>query len=345
MKSLRMKRMVSGALLALATTVIGVNTPAIADPAPVPENASEAFKAYQKLSGKAERLNEEHLKAKDDLQVSQRRLDKANKDLAEAKRTLAQAGVEEAEFRKVVDKFTGASYIGGAQFSGMSAALSGGSAQDYLERSAALDVLATQKNAALTKLRAVVDKADAAKRASANARARAEKSRDAAAKLSRDISIRKAALDKQVTQVKDAYDRLTGADRGNFGGVGPDVGPILAPGKAAQVAVDSAMAQRGDPYVYGDEGPDSFDCSGLTSYAYQQAGISLPRSSSHQAGYGTAVSRDQLAPGDLVFFYQPVSHVGIYIGDGQMVHAPQSGDVVKVAPVMWGEYSGARRVG
>ncbi len=105
------------------------------------------------------------------------------------------------------------------------------------------------------------------------------------------------------------------------------------------------MAQRGKPYVWAASGPGSFDCSGLTQYAYEAAGISLPHSSRMQSQMGTAVSRADLQPGDLVFFYSPVSHVGIYIGNGQMVHAPTSGDVVKVAAIdSMGGYSGARRI-
>ena len=93
------------------------------------------------------------------------------------------------------------------------------------------------------------------------------------------------------------------------------------------------MAQRGDPYVWAASGPNSFDCSGLVQYAYAAAGISLPHSSRMQASMGQAVSRADLQPGDLIAFYSPVSHIGIYIGNGQMVHAPTSGDVVKVASI------------
>jgi cell wall-associated NlpC family hydrolase len=93
------------------------------------------------------------------------------------------------------------------------------------------------------------------------------------------------------------------------------------------------MAQRGKPYVWAASGPGSFDCSGLVQYAYAAAGISLPHSSSAQASMGQSVSRADLQPGDLVAFYSPVSHIGIYIGNGMMVHAPTSGDVVKVASI------------
>ncbi len=115
---------------------------------------------------------------------------------------------------------------------------------------------------------------------------------------------------------------------------------------AAATVVAAAMAQRGKPYVWAAAGPGSFDCSGLTQYAFRAAGITLPHSSRMQFQMGTAVSRSQLQPGDLVFFYSPVTHVGVYIGNGQMVHAPTSGDVVKVADIdVMGSYAGARRIG
>jgi cell wall-associated NlpC family hydrolase len=114
---------------------------------------------------------------------------------------------------------------------------------------------------------------------------------------------------------------------------------------AARTAVDTAMAQIGDPYVWGAAGPDAFDCSGLVQYAYAAAGIRLPHSSRMQSTMGAPVSRDALQPGDLVFFYSPVSHVGIYIGDGQMVHASTSGVPVKTASVdSMGNYNSARRI-
>jgi cell wall-associated NlpC family hydrolase len=118
-----------------------------------------------------------------------------------------------------------------------------------------------------------------------------------------------------------------------------------APTAAAQVAVDTALAQRGDPYVWAGAGPDAFDCSGLTQFSYAAAGIKLPHSSQQQSTMGTPVARGNLQPGDLVFFYSPVSHVGIYIGNGQMVHAPTSGDVVKVTNVdAMPSYNSARRL-
>lgn len=115
-------------------------------------------------------------------------------------------------------------------------------------------------------------------------------------------------------------------------------------GRAA-VAVDFAMAQIGDSYSYGAAGPNSWDCSGLTMQAWGAAGVSLPHSSRLQSGMGTAVSSSQLQPGDLVFYYSPISHVAMYIGNGQVVHASRPGKPVGVAPVFSMPLTTARRVG
>jgi len=117
-----------------------------------------------------------------------------------------------------------------------------------------------------------------------------------------------------------------------------------APSAAAKTAILFACDQIGEPYYWGADGPDQWDCSGYTMKAYAAAGISLPLSSRLQAGYGTPVSVSNLEAGDLVFFNSPISHVGIYLGDGLMVHAPHSGTVVKVAS-MYQTPSAAVRLG
>lgn len=114
--------------------------------------------------------------------------------------------------------------------------------------------------------------------------------------------------------------------------------PPSANTSAAQAVVNLAYAKIGSPYVWGAEGPNAFDCSGLTSYVFRNAaGISLPRTSSAQAGYGKTVSKANLQPGDLVFFTTNgtggVSHVGIYVGGGNMVHSPAPGQSVHVASI------------
>lgn len=103
-----------------------------------------------------------------------------------------------------------------------------------------------------------------------------------------------------------------------------------APRASAQVAVDTALAQLGKPYRWAGSGPNSFDCSGLTSFAWRAAGVSIPRSSRAQYGATTRVSRADLRPGDLVFYHSPISHVAMYIGGGRVVEAPNSGNVVRI---------------
>lgn len=101
--------------------------------------------------------------------------------------------------------------------------------------------------------------------------------------------------------------------------------------KRIETVLRTARSALGKPYVYGGTSPATgFDCSGLTQYAFRSAGLTLPRVSAQHARAGIAVPYSQLRPGDLVAFYSPVSHVGIYLGDGLFLHAPRTGDVVKV---------------
>ncbi len=110
---------------------------------------------------------------------------------------------------------------------------------------------------------------------------------------------------------------------------------VSAPNSKAQIAVEAALSKVGSRYVFGAAGPDQFDCSGLTSWAWKQAGVTIPRTSSGQAGL-QSVPMDQLQPGDLVTYYSPVHHVAMYIGNGQIVHASTSSKPVYVTSVNYG---------
>ncbi len=107
--------------------------------------------------------------------------------------------------------------------------------------------------------------------------------------------------------------------------------------------VSIAKRYLGAPYRWGASGPNAFDCSGFTSFVYRQVGVSLPHSSRAQINVGQRVSRADLQPGDLVFFGSPIHHVGIYVGGGSYIHAPRTGDVVKISPLTRGDYAGATR--
>ncbi|MGO1383814.1 MAG: C40 family peptidase [Arachnia sp.] len=113
---------------------------------------------------------------------------------------------------------------------------------------------------------------------------------------------------------------------------------------AAQEAVAAALGKVGSSYVYAQSGPNAFDCSGLTSYAYRQVGITLPRSSTAQLSSGQSVSKSNLQPGDLVFYYSPVSHVGLYIGNGKIVHAANPSTGVNTTSLDSMPFAGAVRV-
>ncbi|MCX4589820.1 NlpC/P60 family protein [Streptomyces sp. NBC_01549] len=129
-----------------------------------------------------------------------------------------------------------------------------------------------------------------------------------------------------------------------------DLGPVSSPGSVAAPnsraaeAVAYAYGKLGSPYVWGATGPDAFDCSGLAQAAYRAAGISLPRTTYAQINAGRRISRSELLPGDLVFFYSGISHVGIYVGNGQMIHAPNPSAPVRLAPVDEMPFAGATRV-
>jgi cell wall-associated NlpC family hydrolase len=129
--------------------------------------------------------------------------------------------------------------------------------------------------------------------------------------------------------------------------IAPSSDTVVAPPPTHTGVAGVALSQLGQPYVWAGSEPGGFDCSGLVVWAYAQVGVSLPHSSYALYGYGVPVSRDQLAPGDLVFF-DGLGHVGIYIGGGQFVHAPHSGDVVKISSLdeAWyaATYVGARRI-
>jgi peptidoglycan DL-endopeptidase CwlO len=145
----------------------------------------------------------------------------------------------------------------------------------------------------------------------------------------------------RVTQAQ-SQDTIIGATA-----IAPESLTVVAPPSTHSGAADAALGQLGTPYVWAGSQPGGFDCSGLVMWAFAQVGVALPHSSYAQYGYGVPVSRDQLQPGDLVFF-DGLGHVGIYIGGDQFVHAPHTGDVVKISSLSEDWYSstyvGARRI-
>jgi cell wall-associated NlpC family hydrolase len=112
----------------------------------------------------------------------------------------------------------------------------------------------------------------------------------------------------------------------------------------SSVAMRNALSKLGSPYRYGASGPAAFDCSGLVNWAFKNAGVALPRTSRALSKVGTPVAKADLRPGDLVFFYRPISHVAIYIGDGKVVHASNRRDPVKISNLADMKFTTARRI-
>jgi cell wall-associated NlpC family hydrolase len=160
------------------------------------------------------------------------------------------------------------------------------------------------------------------------------------------LAAEKATIDKKFSEAKALLGRLEAQQREALASRSTTVRtpPVAASGNAA-AAVQFAMAQVGDAYVYGAAGPSAFDCSGLTMMAWAQAGVGLPHSSSAQFGSGPHVSSNDLQPGDLVFYYSPISHVGMYIGNGMIVNAENPSAGIRVAPLYMMPYVGAVRPG
>ena len=169
------------------------------------------------------------------------------------------------------------------------------------------------------------------------------------AALEKQAAQDKATIDKSLAAAKDLLGKMQAEARERMLAASRSSTPIPtsdipASGRAA-VAVHYAMAQIGKPYVYGAAGPSSYDCSGLTMASWGAAGVGLPHSSSAQYGSGTHISASQLQPGDLVFYYSPISHVGMYIGNGMIVNAENPSAGIRVTGLYSMPYVGAVRPG
>ncbi|PKW15158.1 NlpC/P60 family protein [Saccharopolyspora spinosa] len=331
MESHRLKRSLRGALAATAVAaVVGMTSgPALADPQ-LPNNASDAAKQVQELQHQAEQLTEDAKKAEDDHNAKKDELDRANQEAGQAEQVANQARAEEERFRGKVDQLTHASYQG-ARLNKLSALLVSETPDDFLDRASALDVLAKDNNDAVKAVSSARQQAETAEHAAQDARNRAVQAEADAARIAEDLDQKTKAMQDQIAKARQRYNELSSADRDSLKSDGETgVGSIGGAG-AAVAAVNAALSKQGSSYVWGAKGPSTFDCSGLTYWAYKNAGVTIGGSTKTQVGEGRSVSASDLKPGDLIFFYSPVSHVAMYIGNGKAVHAPTEGDVVKVA--------------
>jgi cell wall-associated NlpC family hydrolase len=167
-------------------------------------------------------------------------------------------------------------------------------------------------------------------RLKAEAKAKAEAEAEARARAEAEAEAERQRQEQEQEQAGD-----TGTDTGTGTGTGTDTGSGSGStgdstyAAKAEKVLSFARSQIGKPYVWGATGPSSYDCSGLTQAAWREAGVDLPRTTWDQVKVGQRVETKDLLPGDLVFFYDDISHVGIYIGDGKMIHAPKPGTNVR----------------
>lgn len=214
------------------------------------------------------------------------------------------------------------------------AVMSAESAGELADRLLVLDRLAHDQQEAITTLAAARDRFDAARR-TLNTLAAQQTAQE------RALAGRKKQIENDISQLErmreqSGYAPVRSAFRGFV--------PTFAPGRAG-AAVRFAYAQLGKSYRFGGEGPDAYDCSGLTSAAWASAGVALPHNSRRQWHAVSRVSRAELQPGDLIFYYRSIHHVAIYVGGGKMIHAPQHGEPVRVDDVDYQPVHGYGRPG
>lgn len=346
----RLKRTMHGALAAgvvIAAVAVSGGT-AVAD-TPSTNNSSgsggsggsTALDSYNQLSDQADQLNEQLDQANAELQQKQAQEKTAQAQLVTAQQAETTAAAQENQYLSTVDDFTAASFEG-ARMDQLSALLTGNSAQDYLNRATDLANLAADDYAVLNKYQSAVNTADAAAKAASAAEKSAQDAITTAQNLIAQIGQQSTEINQKIAQMTSDISQLSPAEQAELRSTGPNMVFVPPPGVRGE-AMMLALGKRGSEYVWGAVGPSTFDCSGLVVWAYEQLGISLPHYSGALAQLGTPVSQADLEPGDLVFFGDPVHHVGIYVGNGMMVDAPATGQVVRVQPLFSG-YSGARRL-
>ncbi|NJQ07503.1 C40 family peptidase [Streptomyces lonarensis] len=355
-------RTAAGLTLVGAATVGVLHAPAAADPQP---SAAEVRARVAELHHEAEQATERYNGATEAAEEAEKRLERLTDDAA--RRT---AGLNEA--RGALGADAAARYRSGGLPPTVQLALAA-DPDSYLSRAAALERSQHRQSGALNRLEAQLDRIE-------QVRAEAEQEHETLREARTTAKKERAAVLKRTAEAEELLATLTAAERaaalaaeghGEEPAAGgspeapdrrsdgrsdggeraarteerPPAPPPAPAGSRAAQAVAFAQGQLGKPYGWGATGPSAFDCSGLTQAAWQAAGVSLPRTSHSQIGAGARVSRDQLSPGDLVFYYPGLTHVGMYVGNGQIIHASRPGTPVRYAPVDSMPFAGAARPG
>ncbi|MFF8605111.1 NlpC/P60 family protein [Streptomyces sp. NPDC015346] len=310
------------AAAATAATAFGA-VPASADPVGTPE-ATRAT---------VDRLFEEAERATEGYNEADERADTLRASVSRARDSVARGQERVNRMRGALGSVAGAQYRSGGIDPALALLLSS-DPDSYLDRASVLDRVADRQGVELNRLRQEQRRLNQERTEAAELLAELERSRTQVARHKRTVE-GKLAEARRLLQSLTAEERA-GFDRASRSGRDADLPPLGDLGPASSRAAAALMAARsavGKPYVWGSTGPSGFDCSGLMVWSYRQAGISLPRTSSAQRYAGRQVPLSQAQPGDLVTYRGDASHVGIYAGNGQVIHAPYPGARVRYDPV------------
>ena len=350
--------------LAAVLAAAGPGLTSVASAAPSLANARAQAAA---VAARVATLDARMAREDEALDQANSRLAAIDSQLSAARSALAAAQAKVAAKRSVLKQAAVAAYIQGGQTSNLVQLMQGNQAQAGLRQSYLSTVADTQQGAidsfhaallAYQQQQARLSRQEAAAQTQV---AQVRSARDASAAAAAAEHAQLSALDGQVAtlvaQIQQQQASATAAriqaelssragSRASRGGSFGPGGSLPPPtGAAASVAVQWAQREVGKPYSYGASGPDSFDCSGLTMYVWGQAGVSLPHSAAGQWDDTIRVPVSDLQPGDLVFYYSPVDHVGIYVGGGQMIIADHTGTDVRYASIYRDGLDGGGRVG
>ncbi|HZE38560.1 MAG TPA: NlpC/P60 family protein [Stackebrandtia sp.] len=295
-------------IAAAAATLLFVTVPASAPASADPSSLSEVKKELKDKGNDLEKITEKYNGAKADLKATEKKISKIKKDLPKLEKEAGKA-------KDLLGDIAYESYTSGNHLTATGSALAD-SPEEALKRISVLGAInAAQAADVADEIGAVKDLKE--KRKSL------EELKDDQKHTKSDISKKRGKIQAEVDHLQDLRDQY-GIGSGS-GGTAPP------PSGHAKAVVAYAENQIGEPYSYGAAGPGSWDCSGLTMMSWRQAGVSLSHQASAQRNETASVSRSELAPGDLVFYYGDIHHVALYVGEGKVVHAPQEGENVQVA--------------
>ncbi|WP_415941435.1 NlpC/P60 family protein [Streptomyces sp. 067-1] len=322
--------------LAGAATATGLGGTTV-QAAPQP-TAAQVRAKVDKLYQEAEVATEKYNGAKEKADAAEQRLEELRDEAARKEDRLNSA-------REALGSVAAAQYRSGGLDPALQLALSS-DPDRYLDGAAFAERAGSWQRAEVGRVRKELRDIEQL-RGAARVEVTSLKSRRAELKRHRETVTGKLEKARRLLSRLTTEERAGAGDRASRSTPGPREGlsaSTQAPNSRAAAAVAYAYQKLGSPYVWGATGPNAFDCSGLTQAAYRAAGVSLPRTTYAQIDAGRRVGRSELLPGDLVFFYSGISHVGIYVGNGRMIHAPNPSAPVRVAPVDEMPFAGATRV-